>query len=46
LRLEYFEMTDRVLDATDTRLVAEALVPEASPVFEGHFPGYRCCPAC
>jgi 3-hydroxyacyl-[acyl-carrier-protein] dehydratase len=44
LRLEYFEMTDRVLDATDTRLVAEALVPEASPVFEGHFPGYPLLP--
>jgi 3-hydroxyacyl-[acyl-carrier-protein] dehydratase len=44
LRLEYFEMTDRVLEATDTRLVAEALVPEASPVFEGHFPGYPLLP--
>jgi 3-hydroxyacyl-[acyl-carrier-protein] dehydratase len=44
LRLEYFEMTDRVLEATDTRLVAEAMVPEASPVFEGHFPGYPLLP--
>ena len=44
MRLEYFEMTDRVLEATDTRLVAEALVPEASPVFEGHFPGYPLLP--
>ena len=37
-------MTDRVLEATDTRLVAEAVVPEASPVFEGHFPGYPLLP--
>lgn len=44
MRLEYFEMTDRVLEVTATRLVAEALVPEASPVFEGHFPGFPLLP--
>lgn len=37
-------MTDRVLEATDTRLMAEALVPASSPVFEGHFPGYPLLP--
>ena len=44
MRLEYFEMTDRVLEISETRLVAEALVPAASPVFEGHFPGYPLLP--
>jgi 3-hydroxyacyl-[acyl-carrier-protein] dehydratase len=44
LRLEYFEMTDRVLELGEERLVAEALVPEASTVFEGHFPSYPLLP--
>ena len=44
MRLEYFEMTDRVLEISETRLVAEALVPASSPVFEGHFPGYPLLP--
>jgi len=44
LRLEYFEMTDRVLSHDATHLRAEARVPEASPVFEGHFPGFPILP--
>jgi len=44
LRLEYFEMIDRVLSREEERLVAEARVPEASPVFEGHFPGFPLMP--
>ncbi len=41
MRLEYFEMIDRVvaLDREAGRIAARANVPDASPVFEGHFPG-------
>lgn len=41
MRLEYFEMIDRIvsLDTEAGRIEATALVPDASPVFEGHFPG-------
>ena len=41
MRLEYFEMIDRVvaLDRTAGTIVARAAVPAESPVFEGHFPG-------
>lgn len=44
MRLEYFEMVDRVLAYGPERLVASAHVPEASPVFEGHFPGFPLLP--
>ncbi|MBS7811454.1 3-hydroxyacyl-ACP dehydratase FabZ family protein [Roseococcus pinisoli] len=44
MRLEYFEMIDRVTSREEARLVAEARVPEASPVFEGHFPGFPLLP--
>lgn len=44
--LEYFQMIDRI-DAVDLaagRLAARSVVPEQSPVFEGHFPGYPLVP--
>ena len=44
MRLEYFEMVDRVLEREADRLVALARVPEESPVFEGHFPGFPLLP--
>ena len=46
MRLEYFEMIDRVvrLDRANKRLEARATVPTQSPVFEGHFPGYPLMP--
>ena len=46
MRLEYFEMIDSVvrLDRAAGRIEARALVPEASPVFEGHFPGHPMVP--
>ena len=44
MRLEYFQMIDRVLDADAESLSAEARVPDASTVFEGHFPGYPLVP--
>lgn len=46
MRLEYFEMVDRIealdLDAGTVR--ASCVVPIASPVFEGHFPGHPILP--
>ena len=44
MRLEFFQMIDRVLAADAETLSAEARVPDASPVFEGHFPGYPLVP--
>lgn len=46
MRLEYFEMIDsvRLLDRAAGRIEALARVPDASPVFEGHFPGYPLVP--
>ena len=46
MRLEYFSMVDRVvhLAAADGKIIAESTVPDASPVFEGHFPGYPLMP--
>jgi 3-hydroxyacyl-[acyl-carrier-protein] dehydratase len=44
VRLEYFQMIDRVVALGDGALTAEATVPEASPVFEGHFPGHPLVP--
>src|ERR1700756_1834185 len=46
MRLEYFQMIDRIttLDVAGRRIVASCQVPEHSPVFEGHFPGYPILP--
>jgi 3-hydroxyacyl-[acyl-carrier-protein] dehydratase len=46
MRLEYFQMVDRidVLDVAARTVSADCLVPEASPVFEGHFPGHPLLP--
>src|ERR1700761_1830838 len=46
MRLEYFQMVDRitVLDIPGRRIVTSCQVPEQSPVFEGHFPGYPILP--
>ncbi|MGI6247352.1 MAG: 3-hydroxyacyl-ACP dehydratase FabZ family protein [Pseudochelatococcus sp.] len=46
MRLEYFQMIDRVasFDEAEERLEAQSTVPEASPVFEGHFPGHPLMP--
>jgi 3-hydroxyacyl-[acyl-carrier-protein] dehydratase len=46
MRLEYFQMVDRILthdpDARTIRM--EGDVPDRSPIFEGHFPGYPILP--
>ena len=46
MRLEYFQMVDRIaeLDTAARTVRADCLVPEASPVFEGHFPGHPILP--
>jgi len=46
MRLEYFQMVDRItqLDPEARVVHAESTVPDASPVFEGHFPGHPLMP--
>jgi 3-hydroxyacyl-[acyl-carrier-protein] dehydratase len=44
VRLEYFQMIDRVVSVDPEGIAAEAVVPLASPVFEGHFPGHPLVP--
>src|SRR3712207_2486713 len=46
MRLEYFEMIDRVIvfDRAARHLEARSTVPEVSPIFEGHFPGHPLMP--
>jgi 3-hydroxyacyl-[acyl-carrier-protein] dehydratase len=46
MRLEYFQMVDRItaLDLPNRRIVTACQVPDQSPVFEGHFPGYPIMP--
>ncbi|MCF1435369.1 beta-hydroxyacyl-ACP dehydratase [Agrobacterium vitis] len=44
--LEYFQMIDKVetVDLSALTLKAQSVVPENSPVFEGHFPGMPLVP--
>ena len=46
MRLEFFQMVDRIaaLDTEAQTVRAECVVPDSSPVFEGHFPGYPLLP--
>src|SRR5579872_833725 len=46
MRLEYFQMVDRIaeLDPEARTVRAHCVVPDASPVFEGHFPGHPLLP--
>ncbi len=46
MRLEYFQMVDRIqaLDPVARTVRAACTVPETSPVFEGHFPGFPILP--
>lgn len=46
MRLEYFQMIDRIVDVNvdERRLRAVCTVPQESTVFEGHFPGYPLLP--
>ena len=46
MRLEYFQLIDRILDIDlkSRKIRAEGKVPTESPVFEGHFPGFPLMP--
>jgi 3-hydroxyacyl-[acyl-carrier-protein] dehydratase len=46
MRLEYFQLIDRIvaLDVDSRTVKAHAKVPQASTIFEGHFPGYPLVP--
>src|ERR1035438_8997377 len=46
MQLEYFQLIDRILDLdSEAKIITvEAQVPTASPIFEGHFPGYPLMP--
>lgn len=46
MRLEYFQLIDRVVDLNlaDRKITSEATVPGESTIFEGHFPGYPLMP--
>jgi 3-hydroxyacyl-[acyl-carrier-protein] dehydratase len=46
MRIEYFQLIDRIidLDLSNLTIRAEAAVPTASTIFEGHFPDYPLMP--
>jgi 3-hydroxyacyl-[acyl-carrier-protein] dehydratase len=46
MRLEYFQLIDKIveLDLRTRTIVAEAIIPEHSTIFEGHFPGHPLMP--
>jgi len=46
MRLEYFQLIDRIVDISlaDRKIRAEATIPTASTIFEGHFPGFPLMP--
>jgi 3-hydroxyacyl-[acyl-carrier-protein] dehydratase len=46
MRLEYFQLIDRVVDLNlaDRTITCDATVPTKSTIFEGHFPGYPLMP--
>ena len=46
MRIEYFQLIDRIVDLNlaGRNISSEASVPEASTIFEGHFPGYPLMP--
>ena len=46
MRLEYFQMVDRIaeLDLVAHTIATDCTLPDESPVFEGHFPGYPIMP--
>ena len=46
MRLEYFLLIDRIaeLNLEDRTIRADATVPTASTIFEGHFPGFPLMP--
>jgi 3-hydroxyacyl-[acyl-carrier-protein] dehydratase len=46
MRLEYFQLIDRIVEinAAETTIRVEAIVPATSTIFEGHFPGFPLMP--
>jgi len=44
MRLEYFQMVDRVVSLDGDTITVASTVPAESPVFEGHFPGHPILP--
>jgi len=46
MRLEYFQLIDRVVDLNlaDRTIRSQATVPTESTIFEGHFPGHPLMP--
>lgn len=46
MRLEYFQLIDRIVDIDLDRktIRAQAIIPAAHTIFEGHFPGYPLMP--